>query len=124
MVMALLICPFRNVIACLYTCCVWYFSSHMEAYDEQASSVVSRSHTNKELKANYIKYKKVERLELHERLEQEDLVKIHNAFLAEENGLMNKKKLENILYHIAKLSYDEEEFNLLFMRINTKRYVY
>lgn len=59
---------------------------------------------------------------LHEQLDEPHLVKIHNAFLAEETGELNKSQLAELLEKVANLTFEETEFDLLFMRINTKRF--
>lgn len=60
-------------------------------------------------------------MELHEQLDEIHLVKIHNAFLAEETGELSKHQLADVLYKVANLTFDETEFDLVFLRINTKR---
>ena len=58
---------------------------------------------------------------LHQLLDEIHMKKIHNAFVEQETGVFDQRQLADLLYDIAKLEFDEEKFEILFLRINIKR---
>lgn len=63
----------------------------------------------------------IEKLGLHERLDEHHLVKCYTAFHNMDTKQMDKKQFSKLLNDIAKITFDDQEFELLFVRINTKR---
>lgn len=59
------------------------------------------------------------RQELHNLLEENEIVKIKEAFDAEDGRRMNNTQLKEVLAKIANIEYEEEKFNLIFMRMNS-----
>nr|XP_023023649.1 WD repeat-containing protein on Y chromosome [Leptinotarsa decemlineata] len=58
------------------------------------------------------------RLELHKLLDEGDVIKIKEAFDQEDGRRMNKELLKEVLARIARIEYDDEKFNIIFMRMN------
>lgn len=85
------------------------------------SSAIS-SRRKKVQKSTVTEVKKVENLGLHDRLEEHHLLKIYHAFTARDPPVLDRKQLEKVLYDVAKITYEENEFEILFVRINIKRY--
>lgn len=79
------------------------------------------SSRRKNQKAAAAPVKVVEKLGLIDRLEESHLVKINRAFQAEETEQLSRKQLEKLLFDVAKISYENNEFEVVFFRINIKR---
>lgn len=60
---------------------------------------------------------------LHLNLEEHQLLAIHKAFLEEESGQVDQKQLQALLYDIARLRFNSKEFETMFLKMNTKRYI-
>lgn len=58
---------------------------------------------------------------LHLILEEHHLLAIHKAFLEEESGQFDQKQLEMLLFDIAHLRFDQKNFEIMFLKMNTKR---
>ncbi|KAF2880421.1 hypothetical protein ILUMI_25755 [Ignelater luminosus] len=84
------------------------------------SSAVS-SRRKKIQKSTATEVKNVENLGLHDRLEEHHLLKIYHAFIERDPPVLDRKQLEKVLHDIAKITYEENEFEILFVRINIKR---
>ena len=59
--------------------------------------------------------------QLHQLLDENHLQKIHVAFMNEETGQFDQQQLALLLSAVAKLEFDEEKFEILFLKINIKR---
>lgn len=60
------------------------------------------------------------KLELHNLLEEPEIIKIKAAFDKEDGRRMNSQQLKEILKRIANVEYDDEKFNLIFLRMNAQ----
>nr|XP_032514989.1 WD repeat-containing protein on Y chromosome-like [Danaus plexippus plexippus] len=58
---------------------------------------------------------------LHERCSMADMVKIKEAFQAAYRNKMLPTEFRNLLRTLLNVEYDDDEFNILFMKINTAR---
>lgn len=64
---------------------------------------------------------KSKKRELHEKLEEHDLHKIHAAFESREPKSMDRESLRNIIADIAQITFEDDEFEILFLKINAGR---
>lgn len=64
---------------------------------------------------------KIRKRELHEKLEEHDLHKIHAAFESREPKSMDRECLRNIIAEVAKITFEDGEFETLFLKINAGR---
>lgn len=60
------------------------------------------------------------KLELHNLLEEPEIIKIKTAFDKEDGRRMNSQELKDVLKRIANVEYDDEKFNLIFLRMNAQ----
>ncbi|KAK5645470.1 hypothetical protein RI129_006770 [Pyrocoelia pectoralis] len=58
---------------------------------------------------------------LHEQLDEDHIKQFYNVFHGPHTRQIDKKQLARLLKDIANIVYDENELDLLFLRINTKR---
>lgn len=58
--------------------------------------------------------------ELHNLLEESEIMRIKEAFDKEDGRRMNNEQLKEVLSTIARIEYDDEKFNLIFMRMNAQ----
>lgn len=58
--------------------------------------------------------------ELQNLLEENEIVKIKEAFDREDGRRMNSEQLKDVLARIAKVEYEDEKFNIIFMRMNAQ----
>lgn len=66
---------------------------------------------------------KIKKRELHEKLEERDLHKIHAAFESREPKSMDRESLRNIIAEVAEVTFEDDEFEILFLKINAGRYL-
>lgn len=60
------------------------------------------------------------KLDLHKLLDESEMLKIHEAFDQEEGKRMNREQLREVLWRAAKIDYEEDKFNQIFMRMNSQ----
>lgn len=65
---------------------------------------------------------KTKKLGLHEKLEEEDLVVMHDAFRDTDSKNMNRRQLRTTLSERCKIDFEDDEFETLFLKINQGRY--
>lgn len=56
--------------------------------------------------------------ELHNLLEESEIISIKEAFDNEDGRRMNSELLKEVIERIAHIKYDDEKFNLIFLRMN------
>lgn len=58
--------------------------------------------------------------ELHNLLEEDEIVKIKEVFDKEYGKKLNREQLKEVLVKIARIEYDDQKFNLIFLRMNSQ----
>lgn len=64
---------------------------------------------------------KAKKLGLHEKLEEEDLIAIQDAFRNTNSKSMDRKQLRKTLSELCKIDFEDTEFETLFLKINQGR---
>lgn len=64
---------------------------------------------------------KAKKISLHEKLEEEDLLAIHDAFKGVPSRNMDRLQLRKCLVDLCKIEFEDDEFETLFLKINQGR---
>lgn len=89
-------------------------------YIWKMSSSVRTGRRQKQAKS-FSTTEKLKKRGLHEKLEEEDLVAMHDAFRDTPWKYMDRRQLRKALSELCKIEYEDEEFETLFLKINQGR---
>lgn len=64
---------------------------------------------------------RTKKLGLHEKLEEEDILAMNNAFQNTESKNMDRRQLRQSLLELCKIEYEDDEYETLFLKINQGR---
>lgn len=66
---------------------------------------------------------KESKVELHESLDEYDLEILHDIFTKQGKKGFDAVALRDILEGVGKIKFSDEDYNVIFMRMNTSRYI-
>lgn len=69
------------------------------------------------------KQKKDPTKELHQLLEENEIIQIQDEFNKEEHKRMDRTRLKEVLWKCAMIEYSDTDFEIKFLRMNAARYL-